>query len=57
MDRKKLSERDICTKFVTPTLKNAGLDINKQECKEFIFIDGKIEKFVTPILPLNHTRI
>ena len=26
MDKHKLSERDICTKFITPALRNAGWD-------------------------------
>lgn len=26
MDKKQLSERDICTKFITPALRNAGWD-------------------------------
>jgi type I restriction enzyme R subunit len=26
MDKRSLSERDICTKFITPALRNAGWD-------------------------------
>jgi len=37
-----LSERDICTKFITPALKNAGWDIDTQILEEVSFTDGKI---------------
>ena len=37
-----LSERDICTKFITPALKNAGWDIDTQVLEEVSFTDGKI---------------
>ena len=37
-----LSERDICTKFITPGLKNAGWDIDTQVLEEVSFTDGKI---------------
>jgi type I restriction enzyme R subunit len=37
-----LSERDICTKFITPALKAAGWDINTQALEEVSFTDGKI---------------
>jgi type I restriction enzyme R subunit len=37
-----LSERDICTKFITPALKNAGWDIDTQVYEEVSFTDGKI---------------
>jgi type I restriction enzyme R subunit len=42
MNKKDLSERDICTKFITPALKNAGWDIDKQILEEVFFTDGKI---------------
>ena len=42
MSKKNLSERDICTKFITPALKNAGWDIDKQVLEEVFFTDGKI---------------
>ena len=30
MDKKSLSERDICTKFITPSLVTAGWDVDYQ---------------------------
>lgn len=40
--KKDLSERDICTKFITPALKQAGWDIQKQVREEVGFTDGRI---------------
>jgi len=40
--KKSLSERDICTKFITPALKNAGWDLITQVLEEVTFTDGKI---------------
>ena len=42
MDKKALSERDICTKFITPALKNAGWDIQTQIREEVTFTAGRI---------------
>ena len=42
MDKKQLSERDICTKFITPALKDAGWNIRTQILEEVSFTDGKI---------------
>lgn len=42
MLKKDLSERDICTKFITPALNKAGWDIKKQIREEVSFTDGKI---------------
>jgi len=42
MDKKTLSERDICTKFITPALERAEWDIQKQVREEFSFTDGRI---------------
>jgi type I restriction enzyme R subunit len=42
MNKKSLSERDICTKFITPSLKKAGWDIQKQIREEVFFTDGRI---------------
>jgi type I restriction enzyme R subunit len=42
MDKKSLSERDICTKFITPALIKAGWDFQKQVLEEVSFTDGKI---------------
>jgi type I restriction enzyme R subunit len=42
MDKKSLSERDICTKFITPALEKAGWDKHLQILEEVSFTDGKI---------------
>ena len=42
MDKKSLSERDICTKFITPSIENAGWDKMTQLFEEVYFTDGKI---------------
>jgi len=42
MDKKSMSERDICTKFITPALVQAGWDIHKQVREEFSFTKGRI---------------
>jgi type I restriction enzyme R subunit len=42
MDKKSLSERDICTKFITPALETAKWDKQTQFLEEVYFTDGKI---------------
>ncbi len=42
MNKKDLSERDICTKFITPAIEKAGWDRNKQLREEVFFTDGRI---------------
>ena len=42
MDKKKLTERDICTKFITPNLVLAGWDVESQIREEVSFTDGRI---------------
>lgn len=42
MDKKSLSERDICTKYIIPALIYAGWDTQKQVLEEVSFTDGKI---------------
>ena len=42
MNKKALSERDICTKFVTPNLMAAGWNIDTQIREEVGFTDGRI---------------
>jgi len=42
MSKRDLSERDICTKFITPALIKAGWDLHKQILEEVFFTDGKI---------------
>lgn len=40
--KKELSERDICTQFIIPALKNAGWDLERQVREEVSFTDGRI---------------
>ena len=42
MDKRGLSERDICTKFITPALRNAGWDEMLQIREEVSFTKGRI---------------
>ena len=42
MDKKALSERDICTKFITPAVKMAGWDEMNQIREEVSFTKGRI---------------
>lgn len=42
MNKKDFSERDICTKFITPAIVRAGWDKEKQIREEKTFTDGKI---------------
>jgi type I restriction enzyme, R subunit len=42
LDKKTLSERDICTKYITPALQISGWDLEKQILEEVSFTDGKI---------------
>ncbi|MCT8160003.1 EcoAI/FtnUII family type I restriction enzme subunit R [Pseudoruegeria sp. SHC-113] len=42
MDKRTLSERDICTKFITPALVAAGWDITSQIREEVSFTKGRI---------------
>ena len=41
-DKKKLSERDICTKFITPAILEAGWDLHSQIREEVSFTKGRI---------------
>jgi type I site-specific restriction endonuclease len=42
MDKRTLSERDICTKFITPALRRAGWDEMLQIREEVSFTKGRI---------------
>ena len=42
MNKQELSERDICTKFITPALVEAGWDIDRQIREEFSLTAGRI---------------
>ena len=42
LDKKSLSERDICTKYITPAIEKAGWNKYTQFLEEVSFTDGKI---------------
>jgi type I restriction enzyme, R subunit len=42
LNKKELSERDICTKFITPAIEQAGWDIATQIREEFPLTNGRI---------------
>lgn len=42
IDKKSLSERDICTKFITPAIEKAGWNRDTQFLEEVSFTDGRI---------------
>src|SRR5690554_6328959 len=42
MDKKQLTERDICTKYINPALQNAGWDMHSQVREEVSFTAGRI---------------
>ncbi|MGB3760384.1 MAG: hypothetical protein WBA07_29075 [Rivularia sp. (in: cyanobacteria)] len=43
LDKKSLSEQDICTKYITPALEEAGCYIKSfQICQEVSFTNGKV---------------
>ena len=42
MSKKDLSERDICTKFITPAVAGAGWDVQSQIREEVYFTRGRI---------------
>jgi type I restriction enzyme R subunit len=42
INKKSLTERDICTKYITPALEKAGWDTQLQILEEVSFTDGKI---------------
>ena len=42
MNKKLLSERDICTKFISPEIEQAGWNRQTQYLEEVFFTDGKI---------------
>lgn len=42
MDKKSLSERDICSKYITPAITAAGWDLHKQVREEVSFTKGRI---------------
>lgn len=42
IEKQKLSERDICTKFITPAIQQSGWDIQRQVREEYTFTDGRV---------------
>ena len=42
MDKKSLTERDICTKFINPALETAGWDLMHQIREQYYFTDGRV---------------
>jgi type I restriction enzyme, R subunit len=42
LNKKKLSERDICTKYITPAIQEAGWDIHTQVREEVSFTKGRV---------------
>ena len=42
MNKKDLTERDICTKFINPAIEKAGWDMRRQVREEVSFTDGRI---------------
>lgn len=42
MDKKQLTERDICTKYINPALQSAGWDMHSQVREEVSFTAGRI---------------
>jgi type I restriction enzyme R subunit len=41
-DKKSLSERDICTKYITPAITTAGWDLHSQIREEVSFTKGRV---------------
>ena len=42
IDKRKLSERDICTKYITPAILRAGWDLETDIREEVSFTDGRV---------------
>ena len=42
MNKKGLTERDICSKFINPALKSSGWDLRTQIREEVTFTDGRV---------------
>lgn len=59
MSKKSLSERDICTQFITPAVQRAGWDFSTQVREEVTFMATQanvgiksIQEFAVPLPPL-----
>ena len=58
MNKKSLSERDICTKFITPALENAGWDKQMQILEEVtIYVRKSDYRYLDFYIPLIKTCI
>jgi type I restriction enzyme R subunit len=42
IDKAALSERDICTQFITPAIQQAGWDLHSQVREEATFTRGRV---------------
>ena len=42
MNKKSLTERDICTKYIVPALQSVGWDIQHQVLEQYFFTDGQV---------------
>ncbi len=42
MDKKQLTERDICTKYILPAIKQAGWNIHTQVREEVVLTAGRV---------------
>lgn len=42
MDKKSLSERDICTKYITPAIESSGWDRTTQFLEEVNLTNGRV---------------
>jgi type I restriction enzyme, R subunit len=42
VDKRALSERDICTKFITPAVAASGWDVHRQVREEVTFTKGRV---------------
>ena len=42
MEKKQLSERDICSKYITPAIIGAGWDLHSQIREEVFFTKGRV---------------
>lgn len=42
VNKKSLSERDMCSKFINPSIEKSGWNMRDQVREEFSFIDGKV---------------
>ena len=51
VDKKNLTERDICTKYITPALEAAGWDTQTQFLEEYALTDGRIN--ILKVAPIS----